>query len=334
MKVLITGGSGFIGTNLIELFIERGYDVYNFDKNPPLNEFHEEYWNKGDLLTPSDIEGVILEIEPDIVIHLAARTDTLSDVLDDYVDNTTGTSNLLSALRSNKCLKHLIVASTQYVYKSASIPFPKSDTDFAPYTVYGQSKVITEQLVRESKLNCKWTIVRPTNIWGPWHMRYPVELWKMISKGIYMHPGSKPVIRTYGYVKNICHQIDGIINSPEEVVHENVFYLGDDPIDSYIWLNELSIGLCQKKLKRLPFIVFFMPALFGTVLRKLNIPFPLYNTRLRNMVEDYYAPSNLTVMLFGVRNTSISDNVLETIDWLKNVGVKHFEFWRKKYVTK
>ena len=76
----------------------------------------------------------------------------------------------MSAIRSYYAIERAIIASTQYVAGPSRLP--KDDEDYFPHTVYGQSKVVTEQLTRAANLACAWTLVRPTNIWGPWHMRY------------------------------------------------------------------------------------------------------------------------------------------------------------------
>lgn len=78
--------------------------------------------------------------KPSIVIHLAARTDTLSDNLEDYIENTEGTKNVVDEIKKHDYVKHALFASTQYVYKDKVIPFGLTDDSYAPHTVYGISK--------------------------------------------------------------------------------------------------------------------------------------------------------------------------------------------------
>lgn len=330
-KIFITGGSGFIGTNLVELFEKQGYEFVNFDKSEPINRAQKKYWINGDLLEADILKNTIETFKPNTIIHLAARTDCDSNKLEDYIDNTEGTKNLITCIKEFDFIKRVIITSTQYVYKSNKIPFALNDNDYLPHTTYGESKVITEQITRNAELKCSWTIVRPTNVWGPWHMRYPNELWKMISKGFYFHPGKSEVIRTYAYVKNVVHQINEIINAPIEKVDKKTFYLGDMPIDSYEWLNNLSLALRKKNIKKIPIFVFAFLSLVGTILRKIGVPFPLYNTRFKNMIEDYYAPTNITIREFGLYDVELKNNVKETIEWLQNTGVNHFSYWRKRF---
>src|SRR5205814_4739841 len=121
-----------------------------------------------------------------------------------------------------------------------------------PATVYGQSKVITEKLTREANLPVCWTIIRPTNIWGPWHMRYRREFWRVVERGLYVHPGRKPVIRCYGYVKNVVYQIERIFEAPREMVHGKTLYLGDPPINLFDWVDGFSRALTGRPVRVVP----------------------------------------------------------------------------------
>ncbi|MGM0407487.1 MAG: NAD-dependent epimerase/dehydratase family protein [Bacteroidota bacterium] len=329
-KILVTGGSGFIGTNLIEYLEKMNINFVNFDKVKPLKSTHIKYWIKGNLLDILSIRKAFLHYKPSIIIHLAARTDCDSNKITDYIDNTDGTRNLIKCIKEFECIKRVIITSTQYVYKSKIRPFQLEDNDYAPYTTYGKSKTITEEITRSANLNCSWVIVRPTNVWGPWHMRYPNELWKILDKGLYVHPSKSEVIRTYAYVKNVVHQLVAIVNAPNSQINGKTYYLGDLPIDSYIWLNEISKQLKGKSLVKIPGSFFVLPVLIGDLLKKMKIPFPIYSSRYKNMVEDYYAPTNITIKEFGLSHPKIDINIKETIEWIKEEGKIFFPYWMKK----
>ena len=329
-QILITGGSGFIGTNLIEYFISESINFINFDKTQPQNNGHIKYWHKGNLLDITTIRDVLSIYQPNIVIHLAARTDCDSNNILEYNDNTDGTRNLIECIKEYDCIKQVIIVSTQYVYKSKDRPFQLVDDEYLPHTTYGESKVITEQITRQANLKCSWTIVRPANVWGPWHLRYPNELWKIIDRGFYIHASTKEVIRTYAYVKNVVHQLSEIIKAPIEKVNKKTFYLGDLPIDSYLWLNGISEQLGNKSIKRAPANFFKILALFGDILKKVGLSFPIYTTRYKNMIEDYYAPTNVTIHEFGLSHPDLNANIKETIEWIKGEGINYFPYWLNK----
>ena len=91
--ILITGASGFIGTNLIELFEQKGYHFVNYDKADVTKVNQHKYWFEGNIMDKKRLSEAFDKFKPSIVIHLAARTDTLSDKLEDYIENTEGTKN-------------------------------------------------------------------------------------------------------------------------------------------------------------------------------------------------------------------------------------------------
>ncbi len=164
--ILITGASGFIGTNLIELFEQKGYNFVNYDKADVTKADQHKYWFEGNIMDKKRLSEAFDKFKPSIVIHLAARTDTLSDKLEDYIENTEGTKNVVDEIMKHDYIRHALFASTQYVYKDEATPFGLTDDSYAPHTVYGISKKMDEEYIRKSNMKCKWTIFRPCNVWG------------------------------------------------------------------------------------------------------------------------------------------------------------------------
>lgn len=328
--ILITGGSGFIGTNLQEDLINKNIRYINLDIKQPTNKVHIPYWVKGDIMDPEVLRTVFSKYNPTIVIHFAARTDTSSPNLEDYEVNYKGTELLISEIIKHDNILRCVFTSTQYVYKDQGEPFPKSDNTYKPHTTYGISKMMSEKIVRNASLKCAWTIVRPTNVWGPWHLRFPNQLWKFIDKGLYFHPTKKTVVRSYAYVKNLNFQILGILNAPINNINGKTYYLGDLPIDSNIWLNAWCRQLTGHKLKYIPSIIMWLAAKLGDLLNILGIKFPIYTIRYRNMMENYISPTNVTIREFGILNDDLQDNINETIAWLKKEGKTMFKYWSRK----
>lgn len=317
MSFLVTGGSGFIGTNLIDCLIKNKEEqIINLDIKEPKKETHRKYWYCIDLLDEKKLNDILIKKKPTHIVHLAARTDTdKNNNIDGYKANTEGTRNLISAIKLVKTTKRLIITSTQFVHQCQGIP--KDDEDYAPHTAYGQSKVITEQLVRKADLNCLWTIIRPTNIWGPWHPRYPKEFWLVLKKGLYFHPGKQPVVRSYGYVGNVTHQILKILELPAETVHGRVFYVGDRPINLLDWVNGFSNELIHRDVIVIPRFLVQSLAKLGDFLSLFHLAFPLNSSRFKSMTIDNPAPMDETFKVLGESPYSLARGIKETAKWLK-----------------
>jgi GlcNAc-P-P-Und epimerase len=319
MRILITGASGFIGTSVVEAFSREGNSILNYSLHAPLKADQMQYWRQGDILDPVAVRTAFQEFQPDKVIHLAARAecDENTTVETGYRVNTEGTRNVLDAIRASPSVEHTIITSSQFVCAPGRLP--KNDTDYFPETVYGQSKVITEQLTREGNLQCCWTIIRPTNIWGPWHLRYRREFWRVVERGLYVHPGRQPVIRCYGYVKNVVYQIQKIFEAPRELVHAKTFYLGDRPIDLFDWTDGFSRALTGHGVRVVPRWLLRCLALLGDIPTRLaRKPFLINSSRFRSMTTDYETPMEPTFELFGENPYTLEKGINETVEWLRS----------------
>lgn len=323
-RILITGGSGFIGSYLIDVLLQdKSLKLLNIDIAKPKESNHIQYWRKLDILEKQSLISLFKEFKPSAVIHLAARTDTEPEnVLEDYKTNTEGTANVLEAVKHCHSVERIIVTSTQFVHQYKGLP--KDDEDFAPHTIYGESKVITEKLTRNANLNCNWTIIRPTNIWGPRHPRYPTEFWYVLKKGRYIHPGKKPVIRSYGYVGNVVDQIMKILEKEKDKINKRVFYVGDAPVNLYDWANGFSLALNGKKIKVVPRPVVRALAIIGDLLRLLGLKFPITSSRYKSMTNSNTAPMDKTFKVLGDPKYSLDMGIEETVSWLKQQD----KFWR------
>jgi nucleoside-diphosphate-sugar epimerase len=317
-RVLITGGSGFIGTHVVENLRGQTQAIINLDRLPPHIPSHRPLWTECDLLNQEKLRETVRSSAPTHVVHLAARADSDGRSLPEYEVNTVGTSNLLEITAQTLSIQRFILTSTQFVHRPGHLP--RSDDDYEPHTVYGESKVLNEKQLRALNPPFAWTIIRPTNIWGPWHPRYPREFWKVLRDGFYVHPGGKQVIRSYGYVKNVAWQIARILEMPVERVDRQVFYVGDAPIDLLDWVNGFSLAIRRRPVRVIPRPLFWLLALGGECVKRLGLKAPLHLSRYRSMVEDYPTPMGRSLETLGPPPHTMADGIDQTVEWLRQTG--------------
>ncbi|MDD6016432.1 MAG: NAD(P)-dependent oxidoreductase [Prevotellaceae bacterium] len=320
-KILITGGSGFIGTNLIEELLRRSdYSILSIDIAEPQIEGHRKLWQRVDIRDGEKLKKVVKDFSPDSVIHLAARTDLNGKSLQDYNANMLGVSNLLDALDTVSNLKQVVFASSMYVCAPGYMP--QNFEDYAPHTLYGESKVETERLIKKRNPQYTWSIIRPTSIWGPWFGEPYNKFFHIVLNHMYFHMGKRACRKTYGYVDNAICQILSIIRADEEKVNRKVFYLGDyEPYDITEWANEIAkeAGI---RIPRIPYWCFVCAGWFGDLLKKFGISFPMTSFRLHNMTTDNVHDLVPIQEIAPDLPVSRIEGTKRTLDWINNVEKK------------
>lgn len=321
-RVLITGGSGFIGTNLVEHALQNGSDVINVDIAPPRNAAHREYWYNGDIVDRDSLSGVIREFSPDIVFHMAARTDLGGKVLADYAANTIGVQALIETLSGAPSVRRVVFASSRLVCRIGYTP--RDERDYCPSTRYGESKVIGEQIARAAgtQLPYSWLIVRPTSIWGPWfHVPYK-DFFLAIAQNKYVHPGSRQILKSFGFVGNTVYQLQRLIDAPDALVNGKTFYLADyPPIDVREMANSIQRQLGVPNIKTANLAALRAVAYLGDFLKALGWEqVPLSSFRLDNLLTPMVYDLAPLKAIVGELPYTVQEGIAITTDWLKRQG--------------
>ena len=173
MKILVTGGCGFIGSHVVDAYIKCGYEVIVADKRKisllPYKNKSATYFQIN-LMNSIAINKLIADERPDIINHHAANisvTDSLKNPLNDS-DNITAIINLLEAAKNNAVKKIIFASSAGAIYsKSKTLPFTEKTESF-PISPYGVSKLAGEYYIKAYSKICgiKYVILRYSNVYG------------------------------------------------------------------------------------------------------------------------------------------------------------------------
>ncbi len=157
MKILVTGGAGYIGAITAKELVSAGHEVLIFDHfishNPA--KLGEIPYVKGDLLDPPSLDSSISQFHPDVVMHFAAYIQMGESVLNPgkyFKNNVEGSRNLFDAMIKHD-VKKLVFASSAGVYGNpVHLPIPEDDPK-SPENPYGQTKLDVENMLKEYDTN-------------------------------------------------------------------------------------------------------------------------------------------------------------------------------------
>lgn len=153
MKILVTGGAGYIGSHVVKALGEKGHEILVYDN---LSSGHEQavlYGKlvRGDLSDKTFLNNIMENFSPDAVMHFAAFIqveESVREPLKYYRNNTVNTLNLLEVLRKNS-IDNFIFSSTAAVYGIPEKTPVNEDTPLNPINPYGASKTMVEQMLKD-----------------------------------------------------------------------------------------------------------------------------------------------------------------------------------------
>ena len=313
--IIVTGGLGFIGSNLIKILNKKNIFVVNIDKvsyasnfkNIPENIKNYKFY-KEDINNKNFLIKILKKYNPTKIFNLAAEThvDRSIDGPRKFISsNITGVFNLLEAIRKyNKKLK-LIHISTDEVYGDIEKNCKSKETDsYNPSSPYSSSKAAGDLLIKSyiRTYNLQAIITNCCNNFGP--NQYPE---KLIPKIIYNIINQKPIplygagknIREWIYVKDHCNALIKISN--KGIVGEN-YNIGSGKVLNNIEITKKIIFLFKKKYKDFLFksYINFVKDRPGHDQR-----YCLDSTKIR---------TELKIKI----KSNLDKKIEETIDWYKN----------------
>ena len=314
MHIFITGVAGFLGSNLAEFYIKKGFEVSGCDnlvggdlENIPSKvTFYQGNCENLDFMTRSMKDNV------EVVCHAAAYAhEGLSSVSPTLIcnNNVTGSTSVFTAAIRNK-VKRIVFCSSMARYGNIKIPFKENDI-LKPVDPYGVSKVAAEEIL---KILCKthnleYNIAVPHNIIGP-KQKYDDPYRNVVSIMInLMLQKRQPSIygdgtqkRCFSDIEDCLYCLDKLITD-KNIVSETV-NIGPD--EEYISINELFEKLSNKL--------------------KFNQS-PKYYLDRPNEVKHATCSSDKARKLLNYKTSvKLDDSIDKVISYIKTKGVKKFKY--------
>lgn len=257
MKILVTGGSGFIGSHLIARLLRLNHSVVNLDKTR--RQIKEVKFYKADINHRKSLEKIFQREKPEVVYHLAAKTGVRESINQPQVyfqTNVLGTLNLLEAAVKYG-VKGFFFASSSSVYgNQKKAPFKETDCADKPISPYAASKRAAELLIYayHQLYQLSAVIFRLFTVYGPAGRKdmAPFLFTREINRSQSIKKfGSGQSQRDYVYIDDV---VDGLAAALEKKFNYEIINLGSGQSASLNNLIRLIEKLLAKKarVKKLP----------------------------------------------------------------------------------
>ena len=331
-KIIVTGGLGFIGSNLIELLLKKNFKVLNIDKNTYSSNFYnvKEFKNNRNYsfikcdIANRKISKIISKFKPDGIFNLAAEThvDRSIDNPENFIkSNIFGVYNILESFKNyskeNKKTK-LIHISTDEVYGDILFGRTKEDYPYNPSSPYAASKASSDHLVSSYVRTYKIPaiITNCSNNYGP--KQHPE---KLIPKLIYniLTNKSLPIYgkgtnsREWIYVEDHCEALIKIFKNGKIGSFYNI---GSNKNLINLDISKKLIKIAKTKIK------------IGK-----NVKIKFVRDRPGHDIRYALNSNKLIKELKWKPKTSFETGLIKTFDWYLN-NVNYFSFLNKKDIIK
>jgi UDP-glucuronate 4-epimerase len=273
MKIFVTGTAGFIGFHLAQRLLSLGHIVVGVDnlntyydeklklkRNSILSENKNYHFHKIDLVDFENLNALIANEKPDIIVHLAAQAGvrySLSNPVVYEMTNNLGTLHIFESAKLNK-IKRVVFASSSSVYgNNKKVPFSEDDKTHTPISLYAATKKSNEVLAHSYHhlYGIETAGLRFFTVYGPYG-RPDMALFKfcrniLLGKEIDVYNNGE-MKRDFTFVSDIVDGIIGCIN--KEVLKYEIYNLGgDNPIELKTFIELIEKNMNKKaKINYLP----------------------------------------------------------------------------------
>ena len=325
MKILVTGGTGFIGTHLIERLVKEGHQVRCLAKDRRNIELLESLGVEtviGDLNNGINFRSVLGGVE--IVYHLAGIT-RAKQYREYHEGNYLATKNFLAmCARYRNGLKRFVFVSSQ----AASGPSQdgeliSEDTPYHPVSHYGRSKMLAEQEVLKHRGDLPVTIVRPAAVYGP-RDRDMFQYISLIRNHLQPLIGFQKKWLNLIYVEDL---VKGLILAAQHPGGEGeIFYLGSDGSYSTDEIGDTIANVLHSRRIRLhiPHSVVFTIGALAEGIGKLSGKQIFFNIqKVRESVQPFWVFSikKAKIVLGFQPRVSLREGMRRTYQWYTSQGL-------------
>lgn len=209
MKIIVTGATGAFGASITRYLANASHEIIATGRStePPAELLKYASYIQADITQPFDLP------DADVCIHAAALSDDKASAKELYLPNVIGTKNVVTAAR--KCPKFIFISSS-----SVYLPDPNPITEEMAgkqnnklLSPYGKSKLLSEEILKETFHGESCFILRPRAFYGPGDTQIMPRMMKLVKNQIFNKPGSLEINLSMTHYENIGRAIELCLDS-------------------------------------------------------------------------------------------------------------------------
>lgn len=285
MRVLVIGGSGFIGTRLVATLLDRSHTVTNFDLKPPTRS--DAATVTGDVRSVEQVTAAAAG--HDAIVHLAAehRDDVLP--LSRYTEvNIDGARSVIAAAEANG-IRRIVFTSTVAVYGLDSANATE-ETEPHPFNEYGRTKLEAERLFlawADADDERSLMIIRPSVVFGEGNRGNVYNLARQVASRRFLMVGDGSNVKSMSYVGNVVDFLADALDAPAGTTLVNYADKPDLSTREILGVLREAMGIRHSGGVRLPLWAGLAAGhTIDLVARVTRRTFPVSAVRIRKFVAD------------------------------------------------
>lgn len=325
MKVLVTGATGFVGSHVVDVLLERGHDVFYIARSTS-----NLRWLDGKIA--KRVDGSLFDVNSlrpavegmDIVIHVAGLTAAKNEA-EFMRGNRDATQNLLDAIRAYApgLTRYVHISSLAVCGPAAELDQPiNEESPLRPITAYGRTKKLAELCVTSCG-DIPWTIVRPPAVYGP-RDEAILTFFQTINKGLASFIGFDEKRVSLVHVRDLAR---GIVDAAfSEVAVGQTYFISSD--ETYTWdqISAVTASVMGKRKLlrvRLPHsVVLSIAGTVGFFGKLAGKPPVLDFEKGIDLTQRYWICSTTKARReLGYRQEmSLADGIRDTVEWYRKAS--------------
>jgi nucleoside-diphosphate-sugar epimerase len=327
-KILITGGTGFIGSRLALRLISDGHQVRVYgQKNTTAETENAGELRRagaemifGSMLDRKGIKKITEDV--DIVYHLAAAQHEANVPDKVFWDVNYKGTELLTQACIKEGIRRLVHGSTIGVYGSALDGIISEDSPCRPDNIYGETKLAAEKMLSQYSNDLEIVIIRISETYGPGDRRL-LKLFKGIQNKQFPLIGKGDNIHHLVFIDDL---LNGLINtSANSAAPGECFVLSGKEHLSTIAMMQIVADVIGQDLPSLRVPLFPVEAvalLMEKTLRPMGIQPPLHRRRMDFFKKSYYFSQEKVSTILGFHpQVAFKDGAIKTIEWYRSYGL-------------